>query len=375
MAAGDGLGEPSAVLGAGVSAARILGIGTAAPAGELDAAASLRFARTLSPETELSRLRELYEAAGVSRRGSVLIDGDGRQDLYREDAGRGPGTAARLALYYDAACGLAAESATRALARAEMRASAVTHVVTVSCTGAQSPGVDHGLIERLGLSRDVSRAHIGFMGCHGAINGLAVASAIVRAEPGAVALVACVELCSLHYHVRGSWDQQVANAIFADGAACAVVGGGDRGPALAGFASRVFPGTAGLMRWAVGDRGFEMGLSARVPGVLRRSVGPWMDEWLGRAGLARSGIAGWAVHPGGRDILEGVRQGLELPEASIEVSRRVLAEHGNMSSGTVLWVLDAMLGAGARGRIVVMSFGPGLSGEAALVEVGPAGAA
>jgi predicted naringenin-chalcone synthase len=355
------------VLEVGVNAARLLAIGTAAPRGRLDAAGSLRIAGLLSPGVEPTKLRELYEGAGVSCRGSVLIDEDARQDLYTGDAPRGPGTAARLARYYDAACALGAEAAARALARAETPCAAVTHVVTVSCTGAQSPGVDHGLIERLGLSRDVSRTHIGFMGCHGGINGLAVASSIVRAEPGAVALVACVELCSLHYHVGGSWDQQVANAIFADGAACAVVGSAGNGPVLGAFGSRVFPGTAGLMRWSIGDHGFEMGLSVRVPGVLRRSVGAWMDEWLGLRGLSRSDIAGWAVHPGGRDILEGVRQGLGLPAESMEASRRVLAEHGNMSSGTVLWVVDSMLGAGMRGRVVAMSFGPGLSGEAVLL--------
>lgn len=348
--------------------ARLLAIGTAAPPGRVDVEASLRLAEVLSPEAEAGRLRALYEHAGVSSRGSVLLDAGGAQRLYDGDGARGPGTAARLAHYREAASALAAEAALRALARAEVVPHRVTHLVTVSCTGAGSPGVDHSLIDRLGLRTDVSRTHIGFMGCHGAVNGLAVARAFAQADPDAMVMVACVELCSLHYHVRGGWDQQIANALFADGAACALVASGASGPAFRGFAGRVFPGTAALMRWEIGDHGFEMTLSARVPSVLRRSVGSWMDEWLARHGLSRTEVTGWAVHPGGRDILEGVRQGLRLGEQALAASHAVLESRGNMSSGTVLWVLDALLDAGVRGPVVGMSFGPGLSGEAFLLE-------
>ena len=349
-------------------AARILGIGLCAPEGELTPESSLELARRLCPDGDPERLRLLYESAGVSRRGSVLIGPHGGQDLFTLGAGDGPTTAARLAMFRQAARALASAAATKALVVAEFEPGAVTHIVTVSCTGAQSPGIDHDLIEALPLSPDISRTHIGFMGCHGAINGLAVASAIVRADPAAVVLLACVEVCSLHFHVGGTWDQQVANAIFADGAACAVIGarGADH-PELHAFASRVFPGTRGLMSWEIGDHGFEMRLSSRVPGVLRRAVGEWMDPWLAQCGSNRDAIAGWAVHPGGRDILEGVRLGLALDEHRLVTSRLVLDRHGNMSSGTVLWVIDDLLRAGTRGDIVGMSFGPGLSGEALLL--------
>ncbi len=356
-------------------APRLLGIGLAAPEGLLTPASSLELASRLCPEGDPDRLRALYADAGVSRRGCVLVGPDGGQDLFAIDAGRGPSTAARLARYRAAARELGGVAATRALDAAALGPGAVTHLVTVSCTGAQSPGVDHDLIEALGLSPDISRAHVGFMGCHGAINALAVASSIVRADTAAVVLVACVELCSLHFRVRGSWDQQVANAIFADGAACAVVGvgggggGADGGTELRGFASRVFPGTRGLMSWEIGDQGFEMRLSPRVPGGPGRGGGGWVDGFLAGAGLERGSVAHWAVHPGGRDILEGVRLGLGLGEASLAASRRVLDLHGNMSSGTVLWVIDELRRGGARGPIVGMSFGPGLSGEAVLLHV------
>lgn len=344
---------------------RLLSIGTATPAAAMTAPEAQRLARRISPEDEGERLDALYRSSGVERRAVALLATDLAADLAR--GGRGPSTAARLDAYEALAPALAAGSAARALAHAEKAPESVTHLITVSCTGARSPGVDHALIERLGFSRDISRTHIGFMGCHGAINGLAVASSFARSEPSAVALVVCVELCSLHYHVGGTWDQQVANAIFADGSASAVVGSGSEAPAVRAFGSRVFPGTAELMRWEIGDHGFEMGLSPRVPALLRRNVGDWVDEWLARQGLSRSDIGGWAIHPGGPDILEAVRQGLRLPESSLGASHEVLRRHGNMSSGTVLWVMDALLRSGVTGPIAALSFGPGLSGEAVLI--------
>lgn len=351
---------------------RIAAIGRAAPESRLDGRLALEMSRRLVDDPDHAKLDALYRSSGIDGRGCVIAPGGAAEQLFREGAERVPRTTERLALYMDAAIELASRASGSALARAEVAAAAVTHLVTVSCTGAQSPGIDHGLIERLGLSRDVARTHIGFMGCHGAINGLSVAASIAGAEPEARVLVACVELCSLHYHVGGTWDQQVANAIFADGAASAVVRAGDGGggPLVRGFGSRVFEGTANLMRWDIGDHGFEMRLSARVPGVLRRSVGPWVDDWLGRLDVGRGDIAAWAVHPGGRDILEGVRRGLGLRSRELAASERVLREHGNMSSGTVLWVIDELLRAGTRGLIAGLSFGPGLSGEGVLLAIG-----
>ncbi|HAW96469.1 MAG TPA: type III polyketide synthase, partial [Phycisphaerales bacterium] len=213
----------------------------------------------------------------------------------------------------------------------------MTHLVTVSCTGARSPGIDHGLIERLGLSPDVSRTHVGFMGCHAGLNGLAVASAFVRADPDAVVMLVCVELCSLHYQVDDPrWDQQVANAIFADGAACALIGSSADAPRVTGALSRVFPDTASRMGWEIGQHGFRMTLSPRVPGLIRRHLGSWLEQWLAPRGLTPVDIDRWVVHPGGRDILEGVRRGLELDPACLSESERVLERHGNMSSATIL---------------------------------------
>jgi predicted naringenin-chalcone synthase len=278
---------------------RLLAVGLASPATRLSRDAGLRLAARISPDADRERLAELYANAGVSERGSILGDGGECADLLHTDAPQGPTTAARLARYRPHAVTLAGDASTAALARAERPPEAVTHLITVSCTGAESPGLDHALIDRLGLRSEISRTHVGFMGCHGAINGLALADAFVRAHDGALAMVVCVEVCSLHFQAQAPWDQQVANAIFADGAACAVVGGaGGRpdAPRLRAFGSRVFPGTRDLMSWTIGEHGFEMRLSPRVPGVLRRAVGPWTDQWLGALKLSRADIAAWAVH-------------------------------------------------------------------------------
>lgn len=355
---------------------RLLAIGAAAPQSRLSRERGLDLARSISPETDSAKLAALYDHAGVSERGSVLGEGGACRGLLNAGGPHGPTTAARLAHYARHAGTLAADAAGRALSTAETPASALTHLVTVSCTGAESPGLDHTLIERLGLRPDISRTHVGFMGCHGAINGLALADAFTRANHNALAMVVCVEVCSLHFQARGTWDQQVANAIFADGAACAIVGQAreDRpssAPRLRAFASRVFPGTRDLMSWTIGEHGFEMRLSPRVPGVLRRAVGPWADEWLGAQGLSRDAIAAWAVHPGGRDILAAVERGLGLPGDALDTSRAILDRHGNMSSGTVLWVLDALLRRGVTGPVAALSFGPGLTAEGVLLDAGP----
>ncbi|MAJ46874.1 MAG: hypothetical protein CBC35_06150 [Planctomycetes bacterium TMED75] len=345
---------------------RILGLGTAASESSVSREQSLGLSIDHTGGLDPERVETLYREAGVEQRGCILGLDRMRSEVL-ESGTLGASTSERLGHFMPHAGQLGQRAALAALDQAECTAASITHVVTVSCTGAESPGIDHQLIHRLQLSPDVSRTHIGFMGCHAAINALAVASAFVRADPKAVVLVACVELCSLHFQVgETSWDQQVANAIFADGAACAVVGAGSGRCGLSQFASRIFPGTEHLMRWDIGDHGFQMTLSPRVPGVIKRGIAGWLNEWLSSHELDCASIAGWAVHPGGRDILEGVRRGLELPPEALAASHEILEHRGNMSSGTILWVLSDLLEQVESGPILGLSFGPGLTGEAVL---------
>jgi len=346
----------------------ILAIGTAAPAFQVSRELGYELAREFSPSLPSEKLRHLYDECGVSFRGSVFDVEDMRRLVLEGSGGHGATTEARLKCFMPNAIELGATAAGRAFEESGRAPEDVTHLVTVSCTGARSPGIDHGLIERLGLSPDVSRTHIGFMGCHAGLNGLAVASAFVRADPDAVVMLVCVEMCSLHYQIDDErWDQQVANAIFADGAACALLGSGSDGPRLVGSLSRVFPDTASRMGWEIGQHGFRMTLSPRVPGLIRRHLATWLEAWLESRGLGIGDIDGWVIHPGGRDILEGVRRGLELESGRLVEAEKVLSAHGNMSSATILWVLKAHFASNPTGPSMALAFGPGLTGEGILV--------
>jgi predicted naringenin-chalcone synthase len=270
-------------------------------------------------------------------------------------------------MYAEESGPLAAAAARAALTDARMSASTVTHLVTVSCTGFVAPGIDLMLIHELGLSASVARAHIGFMGCHGALNGLRVASAFTGASPDAVVLLCAVELCSLHYHY--GWDPQrmVANALFGDGAAAVVgTGAGEGAWRLASSSSRVFPESMDAMGWTIGDHGFEMRLSKAVPRLIAGNVGPWLRSWLAEQGLSLEMVRSWAVHPGGPKILEAAEEGLGLPREATLDSRAVFAEHGNMSSPTVLFIVERLRKSDAPRPCVALGFGPGLAAEAAL---------
>ncbi len=209
------------------------------------------------------------------------------------------------------------------------------------------------------------------MGCHGALNGLRVANAFVDADPAARVLLCAVELCSLHYYYQ--WDPQriIANALFADGAAAVVGIPSSIAPndawTIRASGSRVFPDSADAMTWTVGDHGFAMTLSRRVPGLIGEHLRPWLTTWLARSKLTIEDIGSWAIHPGGPKILDAVEEALALPRASGIASREVFAEYGNMSSPTVLFILERLRSGGAGRPCVALGFGPGLTVEAMLV--------
>ncbi len=348
--------------------ASILSIGTAVPARGItqDDAATMACAVAGGSMDERS-LRLLYRRASVERRGSVLADDRGLIPVYGADRLELT-TGERMELYRTHAADLACNAAGDAIARSGVKAKAITHLVTASCTGFDAPGVDQAIVRRLGLGAEVRRTHIGFMGCHAAVNALAVGAAFARAEPDARVLVSCAELCTLHFARSGGVDVQVANALFADGAAAAVLAASDEGVRIRRFASAIIPGTEGMMSWQIGDHGFEMQLSASVPEVLAREVPGWVDSWLRAEGLDRGDVGHWAIHPGGPKILSALEAAFGLKEGAADLSREVLARHGNMSSATVLFILKRMLEHEASGPIVALAFGPGLAGEGMLVE-------
>jgi predicted naringenin-chalcone synthase len=358
----------------------IHGIGTAVPHNAITqehAAAAAAQYGCASPEQQ-RQLKALYRLSRVRKRHSVVLESDSstgaaRQSFFppmRGDGDRGPTTAARMARYERDAPALGARAAAIALADAGRAPEEVTHLVTVSCTGFSAPNFDLGLVRELGLPWTVARTHLGFMGCHAALNGLRAAGGYADSDPDACVLLCAVELCSLHYQYGWTSDLAVSNGIFADGAA-ALVGGGAPGSSgddwvLARSGSSLLEDSADLMAWRIGDHGFEIALSARVPGVIEAALTPWLDAWLAAQQLTRGQIATWAVHPGGPRILESVAAATGIGREDYAISQEVLSEFGNMSSPTILFILDRLRQRGAPRPCLALGFGPGLAVEAAL---------
>ena len=365
----------------------IHGFGTANPPHAVTTADGLALARALAgPDVRTSTwLGPVYANSGAATRfqvvgsavvGDVLNGTNTSNSPFLptpENEGVGPTTGERMALYAKEAGPLALRASAAALSEAGFAPETITHLVTVSCTGFAAPGVDFALITGLGLKPTVARTHVGFMGCHGAMNGLRVANAFATADPTARVLLCAVELSTLHYYYGSAADKLIANAIFADGAA-AVVGGAPTLPegkggghfTLAASGSCLIPGSAADMGWTVGDHGFEMTLSRRVPGLIATHLPPWLDAWLGDNGLSRADVKSWAVHPGGPKIVSAVEESLGLSAEALAPSRSVFAEYGNMSSPTVLFILRRLREQNAPRPCVALGFGPGLVAEAAL---------
>ncbi len=323
----------------------------------------------------------LYSQSGIETRYSVVPDfaPDSPQDaphrgLFLGEAGyAAPTTKVRNDLYTEAARPLFREAAEKVLADSGFSAGDVTHVVTVSCTGFFAPGPDYFLVRDLCMHPHTQRFHVGFMGCYAAFPALKMAQAFCRADEGAVVLVVCLELCTLHLQLGGDPDGLLASSVFADGAAAALVSA--KRPANAAFelsalATTLTDDGEGDMAWSIGDQGFDIVLSSYVPEILEANIGAALSPLFAEYGLEPADIGRWAVHPGGRAILDKVEKGLNLPEGALEPSREVLRDYGNMSSATVLFVLKRVLEGSRRGeRVCSVAFGPGLTLEAMLLEV------
>lgn len=280
-------------------------------------------------------------------------------------------TGERMRLYEDHAPTLAEQAARAALQQAGIAPCRITDVIVVSCTGFSSPGVDVELQGRLGLSPDARRATLGFMGCFGAITGLRAALGAVRSEPEATALLVCVELCSLHLRRDDDPQNLVASALFSDGAAAAVIsadallGSGDCSHPLHlqnPGRSRLITRHRDDMTWRITDEGFAMTLSAAVPPAIERAL----PEFLTTLEPAPRAVA---IHPGGAAILDAAERSLPPHLARhINAARDVLRAHGNMSSPTVLFVLEQLVSRGVEAPIALLAFGPGLTIDSITLE-------
>lgn len=349
--------------------AHINRIGTAVPDHDVHEA-YIRFVESILPDRRSQALfRRMAQRAEIRHRYSFLRPAE-RMDASVDAEGflpRGafPSTGARMERYGRHAVDLA-ERAVDALDLGPAR-DEITHLVLASCTGFTAPGVDQQLQDRLGLRPDLERTQVGFMGCSAAVNALKVAHHVVRSEPEAKVLVINLELCTLHMQDHPDLEKTLTALLFGDGCAATLVTAEPTGVALKDFRAATIPDTQGLITWDVGDQGFDMHLSGDVPAQIQRALrheAARNDSGGIFRGQTKHDFDLWAVHAGGRTVLDAVEQGLELDAQALRWSRGVLSDFGNMSSATIMFVLERMMRTARQAADGFgMAFGPGLVAE------------
>lgn len=338
-------------------------IGIAVPPHDIHHA-FIEWARTRVDPRSAKLFDRMASRAGIGHRWSVLPRGDdggspvGAGGFYADDPL--PGTGERMEVYGQAAPPLAL-AAIDALA-AKVPLEGVTHLVVASCTGFVAPGIDQIIAVRLGLSPTVERLLVGFMGCYAAVAALRSARHIVRSDAAARVLVVTVELSTLHLQDIDQVEPLLAMLQFGDGAAAALVTAEPNGFAIERPFSSALPESDALIRWAITDRGFAMHLSGEVPARISAALAE--PAFVASLGVAEpAAVDAWAVHAGGRSILDAVEGALGLPPTALAASRDVLAAYGNMSSATLMFVLAELLEGDPVQHGVALAFGPGLAAE------------
>ncbi|MFC3097545.1 type III polyketide synthase [Alteraurantiacibacter palmitatis] len=337
---------------------RIAALATALPSGPIEGHYRLWAEAQITDPHQRDLFRRMADRAGITQRHSVLDGAEGRPDAGQfYDRPPFPSTAARMALFAQTAPGLALQAI-----HGLPELGAITHLVLACCTGFMAPGLDQVIARRLGLAADVERISLGFMGCYAGVTALRSAGHIVRSLPQARVLVVTVELCTLHLQQTGDLEALLAMRQFADGAAAALVTAEGPGLALGDGLSRVLDDSGELITWTIGDTGFAMHLSGAVPARLAAALEQRDIVASISNGAPPSAVAAWAVHPGGRSILDAVERGLGLQGGILDASRGVLADCGNMSSATVMFVLQRLWDARPPSGMA-LAFGPGLALE------------
>lgn len=358
----------------------ITAIGTATPGYQFSQSAIADFmvrAMQLN-EDEARKLRALYRATGIESRYSVLADygktGDYEFYANTDDFSPMPSTRKRLDLFRKHATDLSCEAALRALHSVAPKD--ITHLIVVSCTGLYAPGLDIDVIKTLGLRPDVQRTCINFMGCYAAFNALKLADSFCGNQPDAKVLIICTELCSLHFQNSNTQDNMLANALFGDGSASLVVEGRPRKGL--NLKPEIFHCDLAMngeedMAWTVGDVGFEMKLSAYVPNIIQSGIKELTTKLLNSISMDISDVNYFAIHPGGKRILEVIEKELGLTKSQNNHAYDVLRKYGNMSSPTVVFVLkelsDNLNGVDQDKKILSFAFGPGLTLESMVLSV------
>ena len=323
-------------------------------------------------------LHRIYTQSGIEKRHSVINEfhqPDKPNPYLNGTIKSTPTTGDRNEIYKTAASTLFVETGKKLLENnSHIKKNDITHVITVSCTGFYAPGPDYDLVKQLDLSPSTERFHLGFMGCFAAFPALKMAHSFCQNNASAVVLVVATELCSLHFQQKTDLDNLISASVFADGSAGALVSQ-KKPPKLSfeiqSFASSLTPKGEKDMAWDIGDHGFDMVLSTYVPDIIESNLNQVIQPLFDKYKLTHSDVDYWAIHPGGRAIIDKIKSALNLKESQIAASRKTLAEYGNMSSATVLFVLNALMASKPEpdSTVLPMAFGPGLTIESGLFKV------
>ena len=353
----------------------IVSIGTAnpgKPVSQIQIGEFMKMAHGLDAQ-ESRKLNFVYRQTGIENRFSVIDDfnyTDPQKFSFfpnTQDLEPFPSTKKRMGLFERSALSLATKAVQDCLSNTHIQTKEITHLILVSCTGMFAPGLDLEIIHTLGFRNDVERYAIHFMGCYAAFNGIKLADRICDSDPDAKVLVLSIELCTIHFQKEYTEDNLLANAIFGDGAAAALIRRSPVGLKIKKFHSRVFKEGESDMAWSIGDFGFEMRLSKYVPELLHKGL----NEIIGYLEdiFQLSKIKNFAIHPGGSQILQKVESAFQITPDQNLPSHQVLKAFGNMSSATILFVLQKwLLNPESKGDILAMGFGPGLTLETLLLE-------
>lgn len=348
----------------------IISIGLASPGEPISQSEIARFMQTAHQLDELDsrKLGFLYKMSGIEFRHSVLDDFEKKD--YREfsffpknkELSPFPGTKARMEIFQKEAPGLALQASQTALSQAGVSPEQITHLILVSCTGMLAPGIEMTLMNTLGIQDSAERFCIHFMGCYAAFSGIRLADKIIKAEPEAQVLLVSVELCTLHFQKEYTEDNLLANSLFADGAAAALIRKDSKGLKINDYLSQVLREGEEDMAWGIGDFGFEMKLSKYIPNLLDNGIRELSGLFERKFNFSR--ISHFAIHPGGKQILQKVQEAFGLPSSVNDHAMEVLRQFGNMSSATILFVLERMIkDPKVSGDILSLGFGPGLTLE------------
>lgn len=362
---------------------KIISIGTALPPyrhAQTDISGFMMEACRI-PGSEKRKVEYLYKHCGIDFRYSVLPDYSAsyqKRAFYPQSGNLEPfpSLEMRMQWFQDQAGPLSVKAIKRCIA-GHIKKAAITHLITVSCTGLSAPGLDISILQEMGLSQGIFRTSLNFMGCYGAIHALKIADAFCQAEPRAKVIIVCTELCTLHFQKEYTQDNFTSSLLFGDGAAAALVTSSkyrSRGLLMENFCSELALQGKPDMAWHLSAKGFRMTLSSYVPQLIRNGIEPLLTRSLKNLHLPKNKISHWAIHPGGKKILETVQDKLKLKENALEVSFTVLRKYGNMSSPTILFVLAEImknLEWVSGERIFAAAFGPGLTMESLIMRAQP----